>query len=52
MKVLVLECGWNYDGNEVIGVYKERKDAETESEKQMNSDRNFDWSNIEEFEVK
>lgn len=47
MKVFVLECGWRYEGSEVIGVYKERKDAETESEKQMGSDRGFDWRNIE-----
>lgn len=52
MKVFVLECGWDYEGGEVIGVFKERKDAENESNEQMNSKRRFDWHTIEEFEVK
>lgn len=52
MKVFVLECGWKYDGSVVIGVFKEKIGAENEAEKQMNCDRNFDWHEITEFEVK
>lgn len=52
MQVFVLECGWDYEGGEVIGVFKERKDAENEASEQMKSKRHFDWYEIKEFEVK
>ena len=51
MKVFVLECGWNYDGGVVIGVFKEKRDAENEATKQMECDRDFDWYEVTEFEV-
>jgi len=52
MKVFVLECGWPYEGGDVMGVFKERKDAENEAAVQMKSDRRFEWYDIKEFEVK
>lgn len=44
MKLYVVEGGWNYEGNEVIGVY-DNKDV---AEKVCNEVEGYEWVDVKE----